>query len=229
MKNSPNLFNIKKKTIYKVVLFHFVFILIFSLQVKSFKTPVKKDLIVNNIIIEKTIEKPKKIIQKQAPLKKPVKKITKAAQKKTPKPSTQKTPIPKDKYDKLLDRLEQQIQNLDNSSPTIVRNKELKVPDSIKSLKIDDQMQTIAKDNPSKLKELLVKELQDNLKLPEYGEVKVEFTIHPNGIISDIVIKDYKSHKNQNYLKNSLSELSFKNINELFNDPQKFIVIFKNE
>jgi len=220
MKNKINLYSINKKTIYKVIIFHFIFILFLSLQFKTPKQNKKNKLIVNNII-EKTAYK-QKIIKNINP---------KIIPQKNPTNSTppKKTIAKNNNYENLINKLEKQIKDLDKSQITFSNETKILIPKKIKELNIDKIIKNTKEESSSKLKELLIKELQQNLKLPEFGEVKVSFMIYPTGEIKDIIILEHQSNENQKYLKNSLSELLFKSINKMFDEPQKFIVIFKNE
>lgn len=231
MKENKNLFKINKKTIYRVVIFHMIVILCLVIPFRSFKKQKKQSLIVNNIILKPEIKPiPKQTFIKRAPIKKAP---TRPVQvKKTPiqkKPPVKKAvPIDKKKYLSLLDKLEKQINNLDEKKEIIIKS-ELTIPKKIKTLSLDKQIENVSFDNFSKFQQILVKELQNNLNLPEYGEVKVSFIIHPEGKITDVLILDSKSEINQSYLKNSLSELLFKNMEKVFQEKQKLIVIFKND
>lgn len=259
MNEPKNIYNINKKTIYRVIIFHFIFILFLAFQFKSFKKYKKHNLIVNNVIEtptskenftqkdviinkepkstkelskvkpknkeiqpqSKKIEKPKAISQKKT--------INTSEKKVSEKKIASKTSNKSTTYETLITKLEKQINEIDNSDIEVKVEEELFVPKNVKTLNVDKLFQSYSDQPPSKFKELLIKELQDNLNLPDYGSVKVSFTILPDGEIKDIVILEYQSNENQKYLKNSLSELSFKSINKMFDEPQKFIVIFKNE
>jgi len=186
MKENKNLFKINKKTIYRVVIFHIIVILCLVIPFRSFKKQKKQSLIVNNIILKPEIKPiPKQTFIKRAPIKKAP---TRPVQvKKTPiqkKPPVKKAvPIDKKKYLSLLDKLEKQINNLDEKKEIIIKS-ELTIPKKIKTLSLDKQIENVSFDNFSKFQQILVKELQDNLNLPEYGEVKVSFIIHPEGKIT---------------------------------------------
>jgi len=234
MKNNSNLFKIKKKTIYRVISFHLILILMLVIPFRSFKKQKKQSLIVNDIIV-RAEPKSKQTFIKKAPVQKNIQRpstvkkppILKPEIKK-PQEMIRKNPIDQKKYVDLLDKLEKQINNLDAKKQTIKKT-DLLVPKKVKVLDVDKKIEREALGNFSNFKQILVKKLQDNLKLPEYGEVKVCFILHPNGEITDILILESKSEINQSYLKNSLSKLSFKNMEKVFNQKQKLVVIFKND
>ncbi|NGX44218.1 MAG: hypothetical protein K1060chlam3_00383 [Candidatus Anoxychlamydiales bacterium] len=226
MKRRPNLFKINKKTIYRVILFHIIVILCLVIPFRSLKKQKKQSLIINNIILKPEI-KPiaKQTFIKKAPTRPiPVKKTP--IQKKTALKKA--APIDNQKYLSLLDKLEKQINDLDDKKE-IIKTSDLRIPKKVKPLSFDQKIEEASFDNFSKFKQILVKELQDNLNLPEYGEVRISFIIHPEGKITDVLILDSKSEINQSYLKNSLYEISFKNMEKVFQEKQKLIVIFKND
>lgn len=67
--------------------------------------------------------------------------------------------------------------------------------------------------------------LQEQLQLPEFGEVKVELSIHANGIVASIEILESKSRKNEEFLKNRLAEMSF----PWLNGETKLTLVFRND
>lgn len=218
MKKSQNIFKINKKTIYRVIAFHLFVVIAFAIPYKSLKKEKKNTLVVKNITVPRQIQQ--RVVHKKPILKKttPIAAKRIVLQKKAPISSEKKT---------LISKLENQINALDKKTTNTSQKKELLVPNKIKSLELDKKVSN--QNSVSDFKQLLVKKLQENLKLPEYGKVKVSFIIHPSGKISDIVILDYQSEKNQNYLNNSLCELQFKIEGKMFLEKQKFVVIFKNE
>lgn len=225
MGKKTDLFKISKKTIYRVIAFHFVIILLTIIPFKSFNKPKKSHLIVNDIIV-KHDPKPKMVSIKKAPIKKI---IQQPINQKKPPPIAKKNHQSIIQKNDLLQQLEKQIKTLRKPEDKICTQKELVVPKKIKTINIDKKINNESLNSSSTFKEILIKALQENLKFPEYGEVKVSFIIHPDGKITDISILDYKSEINQNYLKNSLSEISFKNMDKMFPEKQKLIVIFKND
>ncbi|MFA6118298.1 MAG: hypothetical protein WC688_00080 [Parachlamydiales bacterium] len=177
--------------------------------------------------------------EKKPQINKTVKKNTVVEQKKISK--VQKQPLSND-FEKLVDKLEKQVESFDKSKTNTHSSTELLVPKPITKINIDKvinskfEIETTENasvgsndDDDSDYKSLFIRELQNYLKLPEYGEVKIKFLIDPNGKISEIEVLEYQSYENQNYLKNRLSELSFESMNKLFDKPKKYIVIFKNE
>lgn len=223
MEKIPDLFKIKKKTIHKVIIFHIIFILVLAFQFKSSKIHKKKNLVVNNVIVPKN---PQKTIIQKKPTPKP---LLKPIARKSYSPTIKKDIQKIEKKASLISALEKQIKTLEKKEEKSSSKNDLLIPKNVKKIDIDKLLDIVQKNDSNNYKELLVKELQNNLNLPEYGAVKVSLKIHPTGEISDIVILDSQSEKNQRYLKNSLIEISFKSINKMFDDTQEFTVTFKNE
>lgn len=67
--------------------------------------------------------------------------------------------------------------------------------------------------------------LKDLLILPEIGDVKVLVCINKQGYVESIEILESKSQKNQDFLKNRLSEISFPWLNE----ETKLTLVFRND
>ncbi|MBN2480049.1 MAG: hypothetical protein JXA94_07460 [Parachlamydiales bacterium] len=232
MKDVFDVFKIKKKTIYKVIAFHFLMILLLAIHGSlSFKKK-QKHISVNTVVIK---EKPKIIEKKQktvavnpkkniAPLKKQI--ISKIEKPISKKPKLIKNPLPSNN---IIDKLEKQLSKLDEAPKNIKKTQSLSIPESIKSLKAEELKNISSDQKTLKYKELLVQELQENLSLPEYGEVKVSFNINIEGRVCDVAVLNSKSQNNQNYLKNSLPELQFSWFKQIFDKEQNFIVIFKND
>lgn len=95
-------------------------------------------------------------------------------------------------------------------------------------LTVPSKIQSKAEIAPSKFDptygELLIAYLQNELDLPEYGEVKVKIEIDRFGRLVDCEILEAKSFKNAEFLKNRLPELAF----PCLNDPQSFTITFRN-
>lgn len=180
----------------------------------------KKTFIVKNVIIQKP---------------QPVKQVTSVKQSQTRKTVTvknndQKKKPPKiEKQEKktspqnLLNKLEDSIKNLEKTS-NVSSQSNLSIPKQITTLNIDNK----EKVNPTGYKELLVEELKNNLNLPDYGEVKVKITINIDGSITNVVIIEAKSKKNQDYLKNTLPQLVFPWFNQYVKEQTNLMINFKN-
>ena len=176
MKRKNNIFKINKKTIYRVIIFHFIVILCLVIPFRSFKKQKKQSLIVNNIVLEiKPTPKPKQTFIKKAPIRQAPTRPTAVKkapiQKKTPLKKA--APIDNQKYLSLLDKLEKQIKSLDDKKE-IIKKSDLRIPKKVKTLNLDQKIENASFDNFSKFKQILVKELQDSLNRSEERRVGKE-------------------------------------------------------
>ncbi|NGX56774.1 MAG: hypothetical protein K1060chlam5_01020 [Candidatus Anoxychlamydiales bacterium] len=217
MRNN-NIYKTNKKLIYKIFFFHILFIALISINFKSSsKNPINltvKNITVKPTILQKTITK-KKVISKKIIKATPQKKINNIAKKTESK-------IP----NKLIESLEKSISKLDQVETNSINKIELSIPKKIiKSTPIQDFNKNI----DYNFSNLLIFELKENLKFPEFGEVKVKFSINSTGNIYNVEILDYKSEKNKIYLKNSLPKIQLKCLNNIDKIKENYIVVFKNE
>jgi hypothetical protein len=67
--------------------------------------------------------------------------------------------------------------------------------------------------------------LHEALILPEFGEVKIAIVVSKDGKVSKIEVLESKSRKNEEFLKNRLSEMFFPWLNE----ETKLTLVIKNE
>lgn len=95
-------------------------------------------------------------------------------------------------------------------------------------LKLPSKLPAKTEIAPSKLDptygEALVAYLQNELDLPEYGEVRAKIEIDRFGSLVRCEILESKSAKNATFLKNRLPELTFPCLNE----DQSFTITFRN-
>lgn len=74
--------------------------------------------------------------------------------------------------------------------------------------------------------EVLYTTLYSSLKLPEFGEVKLQVTIKKNGTVSNLKIMQSNSEKNKIYLETQLPQLKFP---DFLKDDKTFTLIICNE
>jgi outer membrane biosynthesis protein TonB len=158
-----------------------------------------------------------------APVKKAAAKATpaaKAAVKSAP-PKTilaKPAPVHKPVQEELL--LQEIAESLETLSAETMRTRT--------ALTVPSKVQSKAEIAPTSLDptygELLIAYLQNELDLPEYGEVKAKIEIDRFGRLIDCQILEAKSAKNAEFLKNRLPELAF----PCLNDTQSFTITFRN-
>ncbi|MEI6241787.1 MAG: hypothetical protein WCP39_00080 [Chlamydiota bacterium] len=136
------------------------------------------------------------------------------------------------KIQNLLEELEEE-----SSTPVAFSSElqKLSVPKAIQNVHVEAKMEMSSLDGVenslSLYQQRLIEELQQNLHLPEYGEVKVRLKIDSKGTINDVVILGSQSTKNKNYLKNTLPALSFPWWDQFFGkkSEESFTITFRNE
>lgn len=74
--------------------------------------------------------------------------------------------------------------------------------------------------------ETLISFLRTSLKLPEFGEVKIQLTVKKDGSVVRLVVLEAESQKNKAYLEKNLPQLKFPLI---FDKEKTFTLTFCNE
>lgn len=162
-----------------------------------------------------------------------------AAPKKTPPKETKPVaklnpPAPKNPEipKELLDELEERIAKIEHKRDKISAPLDLSVPKTInKSLPLakddlaPDQNFDQAFDNYSAY---LISHLQQHLQLPDFGEVKVEIVLRPDGSVEKCCVIEAASEKNKKYLEKRLPTLRFPNQDLRIKKPQVFVLTFCN-
>jgi len=155
-------------------------------------------------------------------------------------PSEQKRPITiktpkKEKREKenipqlnqeILHELQKSLESL-SASPAIQKNTPtLSLP---KEISIKTEIKSNSTSNSSYTENLL-SILTKNLDLPEFGAVKAAIEIDALGSVIQVRILEEKSHKNSEFLKKRLRELTFPCFNEfgLSEKRMEFVITFLN-
>lgn len=217
------MFSKKSKAFFKIFLWVLIVHVCLTLinEPKNEEKEKKHKIIVKNVILQpkklETKELPKEVEAKKTKekictpkvvSKKPAKKnrLKKKEVKRKAPTKNRKKP---DK--KLLDALDAQINNLDVSHSFETKTT-LDIP-SLQTLKIDTAPENVTSFNEDQ-KNLLATFFKEKLLLPEFGEVKIKFSIDHKGKVQEFEILESKSEKNRKYLKNTLPELDFPCFNE---------------
>lgn len=224
---------LQKKILLLSILLH-AFLLFLSICISSAILPSKKTK--QTIVVRTVIEKPQpKKIQSQTAAKTPVaqsKKVTKTPPKvkpkkqKTTKTKRKKTIVKQStsankqqKARAILKQLDKNLKELDTLS---FNSKETRLPKKLVLSSIND---SLTKEQQVNCMEI-ISCIQNNLTLPENGEVKLTISVQPNGKIDNIQIIHAESMKNANYLKNQLKELTLPKVSE---KPVTMTVTFRGE
>jgi len=219
-----NLFQIKRKTITYVLIFHVIVLFFLNHGPFSTKKEKSKPLVVKTKIYKPVV--PKKIVSRPKVVKKKVIKKT-PIRKKTAK----KTKTAKPKMQRLLDEMQMSMNKM-NSQDELKKLSRFNLPTSIEHIHVNAEVtETTIQKEKIKYQDLLVEDLKSHLHLPEYGEVKMKIKIDGKGNILNVDSLLSQSKKNENYLKNTLPRLTFPWFNQYFSEEEKheFTVTFKNE
>ena len=179
------------------------------------KPPIKKKIVVHTY---KRPEPPKKVISKTEP--------TPAKKKVVAKPKPKKPPEKKVQAKKAEPK---------TPSSRIEKKVEVKKPEPITSAPKTvavEQEQTPPKEDPLVLEYggILISFFQENLDLPDFGEVMMKVEIDIAGKITSSEVLKAESSANEEFLKNRLPELVCPCFNGNLNDRNsfEFTIVFKN-
>ncbi len=176
---------------------------------------------------------PQAIASQKAPASIPIKKTTAA---KTP-PTVKASPspckergIPKE----LLQELEERIAKIEVKRDKISSQVELSIPQAIDSFlsvrgsdPLDEESTFDVVDSYSAF---LVSHLQQHLQLPDFGEVKVEIVLYPDGSVERCVVLRAESDKNKKYLEQRLPLIRFPDFKGTqTKSRQVFVLTFCNQ
>ena len=79
--------------------------------------------------------------------------------------------------------------------------------------------------------DLLVGELHQSLRLPDFGEVKIQLSLRQDGSVVKVVVLKAQSEKNKQYLESNLMRLKFPRFEGTYSNKKEctFILTFCNE
>lgn len=173
---------------------------------------------------------PKKVVKK---LVEPTK-IKKAAPKAPTKTPAKKVEQPKkanptnEKQKEMLKQAQKLMNQLERAQTKSVTT-QIAIPSKISSLQID----SLADENlgDANYRDEIAAYLKYQLKLPEYGEVKLRLTLARSGLVSKIEVLQSKSSLNKNYVEMQVPNLKFPSFGNLFNQANQysFTILLKSE
>ena len=78
---------------------------------------------------------------------------------------------------------------------------------------------------------LLIRELHESLRLPDFGEVKIQLSLRQDGSVVKVVVLKAQSEKNKQYLESNLMRLKFPRFEGTYSNKKEctFILTFCNE
>ncbi|OGN59700.1 MAG: hypothetical protein A3F40_04520 [Chlamydiae bacterium RIFCSPHIGHO2_12_FULL_27_8] len=221
-----------KKIIIYVFSIHLLIILFliipFSFNKKIKYSPIKeRTIVINKETVKKlpAIQNIKPIAKKELQ-KKTISKIE-AVKKEIPKKTITKKDISvKKEENKIISSLEEKLKKIESLENKETVSSNLVIPKIIDNLNFE-KIEILSQHQ--NFQDILITHLKNNLKLPDYGEVKISFVIRKDGSISNINILDSKSKINENYLKNNLLGLTFNALIDQIKNDEEFVIKFKNE
>jgi outer membrane biosynthesis protein TonB len=177
------------------------------------------------------IEKP---VKSQADTTKQVAKEKPTSQQKIPAKSatTKKMEIPKE----LLEELEERIAKIETKRDKLPPKTDINIPQKIEpsstlsnSYSKFNAAQEHEMQDESFASEYFIYYLQQQLHLPDFGEVKVQITLRADGTIEKCVVLKAESEKNKKYLEEKLPSLRFPDYKGQSGSRQTFVLTFCNE
>lgn len=185
------------------------------------RPPAPKKSIVVHTFVPRPSPKPK--VNTRTETASSSKKVQKTNPSKTiekPKPNTIS------KKNEILKELKDSLKKIE-STTSPEQKSPLTLPKNIQSLQVD---QTEKPEN-SDYFILLAQTLKEELELPEYGDVKLELTVHNNGRVLKIRVLQAASEKNRRYLELNLPKVIFPSFTEDFKNEREhtFTLTFCNE
>lgn len=141
-----------------------------------------------------------------------------------------KTSIPLNRAkisDSLLKELEDSIAKIENKSSKVSTGKALApIP-----LQIDIAPSENFEEGQSPYTEGLVNHLHQYLRLPDYGEVKIQLSLRQDGTVVKVIVLKSQSEKNKQYLESHLPRLKFSRFDDADANKKEytFILTFCNE
>ncbi len=204
-------------TIFAMVVFLHAGLILWALATNS---PTQR-LVPTPPLVVKTISlrPPQTITPSSAPPAPSPKKAEPVAEKPKTKPSIQKkkeTVARED--DPLLKTARQALQNL--QKPVLVEPTQ-SLP-SLSSARVETGLP---------YDQTLAQRLQQLIRLPEYGEVTIQLTLHRNGIVAQLEVLTSESESNRRYVQKELPNLRFPAFGRQFPGEEKhvFTLVLKNE
>jgi hypothetical protein len=138
--------------------------------------------------------------------------------------------------DSLLKELEESISKIENKSDKEIAGKTIPPRDKALapvSLQIDTPSYEFSNETKgsSDYTDVLVSHLHQSLRLPDYGEVKIQLSLRQDGTVCRIIVLKAQSEKNKQYLESRLPQLKFPPFDGAYVNKKEytFILTFCNE
>jgi outer membrane biosynthesis protein TonB len=131
----------------------------------------------------------------------------------------------------LVKDLEEKIASLDKKPMALSSKQEMKVPSFVTSSSLDAKVESSSFHGPFSYQQKLISDLKNNLKLPEYGEVKLRMKISSKGEVVTVEVLSAQSERNKSYLQKELVSLRFLWFSKILPESPfyDFVITFQNE
>jgi hypothetical protein len=232
MLSTKKKYYLSKRAFLTIIFFHIIIVTMLFWNERKFFAPKQKKVSVNYVVVQSP--SPQNIKKKEiAPLKKQT--VKNSAPKKLVKktPSKNKIDVSSSKKKSLIESIEKSLDEINTSKSAFARSKDsVVIPQKIKALSIDMEIDSNTFVNEDAgYQQLLIQDLQEKLRLPEEGCVKVKLFINSNGNIKNIDVLQSYSEKNKTYLKNTLQQVVFPWFNRYCSNSngKEVTILFKNE
>ncbi|MCP5504090.1 MAG: hypothetical protein H7A41_02940 [Chlamydiales bacterium] len=197
-----------------------LFFFFFNFKNEKHPPPPKKSIVVHTFVPRPS---PKPKVTTRTETSSSSKKVQKSQlSKKIEKPKPNST----SKKNEILKELNDSLKKIEPTTSPEQKNL-LTFPKNIQSLQIDQTEEPETSDYFT----LLAQTLKEELELPEYGDVKLELTVHNNGRVLKIRVIHTASLKNQKYLELNLPKVILPPFSEDFKNEREhtFTLTFCNE
>lgn len=194
-----------------VIAAHF-FLFFFAFKNEKQPPPSPKKSIVVHTFVSRPLPKPKVTSRTETP----------SSSKEVQKPKPHST----FKKNEILKELKDSLKKIEQATSPEQQNL-LTFPKNIQSLQVDQ----IEESETSDYFLLLAQSLKEELELPEYGDVKLELTVHNNGRVLKIRVLQTASEINRRYLELNLPKVIFPPFSADFKNEREhtFTLTFCNE
>ncbi len=143
-------------------------------------------------------------------------------------PAAKKSPPERAKIsDSLLKELEESIATIDKKSVS----KMTSPSKAIAPIPLQIDLHSSDSEADADYTDLLVSKLHESLRLPDFGEVKIQLSLRQDGSVVKVVVLKAQSEKNKQYLESNLTRLKFPRFEGTYSNKKEytFILRFCNE
>ncbi len=150
-----------------------------------------------------------------------------------PKEEGSRPPLQREYAESLVKEIEKNIAFLAHPSGKQSSWAEIKVPSYVQPSSLEAKVENapFSSNESSVYQDRLIQDLKNNLKLPEYGEVKLLVRISSKGDVIKAEVLSSRSERNKGYLQKELLRLQFAWFPQVLSEAPfyDFVITFQNE